>query len=80
MNIILVLSRRGLFTTGGHLEIADCLIKAGANPSAVSTKGAATPLAGAADSGCVELVEFLLRKGAWDAKLSVSLRLRLFSG
>lgn len=74
-----MLNTMGIFMLGGRLEIAKCLIEAGANPSAVCAKKAWTPLSNAAESGCVELVEYLLKIGAWDAKLTVSPRLHVFS-
>lgn len=58
--------------SSGHLEIAKCLIKAGANPSAICLDGHTTPLSHAVGSGCVDIVEFLLQKGARDRRLTVS--------
>lgn len=57
----------------GSLGIVQCLVDAGADVSYTCGTGK-TPLAAAASSGFVDVVEYLLQKGARDRKLSVSLR------
>ena len=47
---------------GGHLEIVDILLEAGANINAVCLSGG-TPLNRAIESSRVELVQYLLEKG-----------------